>query len=158
MGLDITAYERVKRTPRGGVDGDDLENGFTRLYVNPDFPGRADEIENRAVYEVSGEELDFRAGSYSGYNAWRDQLAQLVGRATAREVWEDPKPGPFVELINFADNEGTIGAGVAKKLAADFALWQPQADAHGDEWFRQHYALWRRAFEIAAKGGAVCFH
>lgn len=32
------------------------------------------------------------------------------------------------------------------------------ADAWGDEYWRERYAYWRQAFEMAADGGAVDFH
>jgi len=33
-----------------------------------------------------------------------------------------------------------------------------EGDAHADEWFRELYATWRRAFELASDDGAVAFH
>lgn len=153
MGLDITAYESISRAPDGDLEDLDLQ----RLYVNDDFPGRADELKD-GVYLGCGRSVGFRAGSYGGYNVWRDNLAILVGHESAKAVWDDPKPGPFAELINFSDAEGTIGAAVSKKLAADFAEWQSKADAHADEWFRDRYRKWREAFELASLGGAVCFY
>jgi hypothetical protein len=66
--------------------------------------------------------------------------------------------GPFWELIHFSDCEGTIGPEVSAKLAQDFARYQDQADAHPDERFRDLYATWRTAFEMASQGGAVDFH
>jgi hypothetical protein len=40
---------------------------------------------------------------------------------TAEQVWAARPEGPFVELIDFADNEGMIGPRAAAKLAKDFA-------------------------------------
>lgn len=155
MGLDITAYRNIKRI--GDYNPDyDWENGEFTLYPNNDFPGREDGIA-RGTYTAT-DSMDFRAGSYGGYNAWREQLAQLVGHKTARDVWGCPQPGPFVELINFSDCEGTIGPETSKKLAQDFSDFQHIADAHDDEWFIDRYNLWRKAFEMAADNGAVEFY
>lgn len=165
MGLDITAREQLREeTPPSFVSADGVlewahENGYSMLYINRDFPGRADEYRSGVVYRTDGETFEFRAGSYGGYNAWRRQLAALVG-AEPEQIWRHPKPGPFFELIAFSDAEGTIGAAVSKKLAADFAEWESRAEKRyaDDGWFIQQYGRWRRAFEIAAKGGAVSFH
>ena len=61
-------------------------------------------------------------------------------------------------MINFSDCEGVIGPKTSAKLAKDFAEFQAQADAHPDDWFRDLYTTWRRAFELASDDGAVGFH
>jgi hypothetical protein len=182
MGLDIAAYRGLTRAAEGEglhpeyAEEADYEHGWFRLYKNDEFPGRAGEIDDEGIYRAT-EEFGFRAGSYSGYNEWRDQLAALVGHPSekhvvaasehlmlgdrwshAASVWNNPAPGPFMELINFSDCEGTIGTTVSAKLAKDFADWQEKADAHEDEWFREKYADWRKAFEMAADNGCVVFH
>lgn len=157
MGLDITAYERITLTDDEITDAN-VGVTHDRMWVNPNFPGRANDIKHGGVYRIDGFVLRFSAGSYGGYNNWRDMLARMVGHASAEVAWRNPSPGPFMELINFADNEGTIGSDVSRKLADDFEVWQKTADQHPDEYFRRMYALWRRAFETAGCGGAVCFH
>jgi hypothetical protein len=155
MGLDISAYRNVTRV--GDSDGGDAPADCVRLYHNPDFAGRSDDVP-AGIYRAD-DEMNFRAGSYGGYNRWREQLCALAGHGTPRDVWDAENPqGPFIELINFSDCEGTIGTGVSAKLARDFAEYQANADAHPDEWFRDRYAKWRAAFEMAAQHGAVEFH
>lgn len=72
----------------------------------------------------------------------------------AAGAWQ-AEGGPFWELIHFADNEGTIGPATAAKLAKDFAEFQAEADKLEDDvearWFREKYADWRKAFEVAAR-------
>ena len=66
---------------------------------------------------------------------------------------------PFVELIDFADNEGYIGPTVAAKLARDFA--QHEASILSPEvegWQAKLYRDWRHAFELAADNGCVDLH
>lgn len=173
MGLDITAYRKL--TPANGNEAFDetgelkYEDNWTQFYKNPDFPGRADDIQDRHAYKAEDSE-GFCAGGYGGYNRWRDQLAELAGypltkymqygqeqQSHAAACWKGVE-GPFSELINFSDCEGVIGAAVSAKLAKDFADFQEKADAHQDERFRDKYAEWRKAFEMAADAGAVHFH
>lgn len=178
MGLDITAYRQLKKIdcvfdedgePIDPTTREPLEECYLRAWVNPDFPGRADDIEDKGVY-LSEDSFGFRAGSYGGYNHWRRTLAELAGYPAApftrfgtTEMRHDAgawaaDSGPFWELINFSDCEGVIGATASAKLAADFAAHQDKADAHADERFRAKYAEFRQAFEMAADGGAVEFH
>jgi hypothetical protein len=160
MGLDISAYSKIRRLPL--PTDEDHSGEHARIYPNPDFPEQAEGIED-GYYEYE-HGMDFRAGSYSGYNEWRNELARLAGYAPverdhspyAAGAWQK-KSGPFWELINFADNEGCIGPKTSAKLAKDFAEFQHNADLHPDEWFRAKYAEWRKAFELAADAGAVDF-
>jgi hypothetical protein len=167
VGLDVTAYEKVTlkqamtieqyndMVDRDGEPGDE----YVVLYY-AGFEERADGMP-QGVYLDEGKSMEFRAGSYSGYNQWRANLALLVG-TTDRAVWNDPQPGPFVELINFSDCDGFIGPQTSAKLAADFAAWQDRAadfaDTFSISWWLDAYSQWRKAFELAANGGVVRFH
>lgn len=159
MGLDITCYRQLTKAIGNEAFNDTGElkygDGWEQLFHNWHFPGRADDIQDGCAYR-SMDSGEFRAGSYGGYNLWREQLAKLAGYEKAARVW-DGATGPFCELIHFSDCEGTIGTAVSAKLAKDFAEFQAAADAHADEKFRRLYAEWRRAFEVAADGGAVQF-
>lgn len=159
MGLDVIAYERIEWL--GSMDGDHEADDTACVYPNDDFPTRADGLE-AGWYRWSGRQHDFRAGSYSSYNWWRDRLAEMIG-SSAQAIWQKPEPGPFVELIDFADNEGALGPATSRKLAADFADWADRAESFaatlGESagYFTETYDNFRRAFEIAATGGAVQF-
>lgn len=166
MGLDITAYRALSKVEDAATDADGNPEAYDThwrahpvvvAFTEENWPGRSQGIEPGAIY-VFGEIFDFRAGSYGGYNQWRDELARFAGYGSALEVWEsDRTEGPFLELINFADNEGVIGPVVAAKLAKDFQEFQSKADQE-ESWWRSSYANWRRAFEMAADNGAVVFH
>lgn len=184
MGLDITAYKKISKIdcvydqdgePMDPETREYIEYDFT-AWINPDFVGRADEIENKAAYSAV-ESFGFRAGSYSGYNAWRNELARLAGYPSVQvdrydtgnfqsrhdhSAW-NATGGPFWELICFTDCEGLIGAAVSAKLAKEFAEFDEKAKAFNCElgpagWFYEKYKEWRTAFEMAADGGCVQFH
>lgn len=171
MGLDISAYRGLVPAPEANsMSEEDCYSADIRTFYKGSW-SRADDIDDRVPYRCAGS-FGFRAGSYGGYSQWRDQLAEMVGLpevmlesyglsrpSHAAAIWgERYTPGPFAELINFSDCEGVIGTAVSAKLAADFAEWQAKADAHDDDWFREKYADWRKAFEMAADGGCVEFH
>ena len=115
------------------------------------------------------ERTSFRAGSYSGYNWWREQLCRFALEVEPGEVWEDPDAfagKAFVELINFSDAEGAIGPRTAAKLARDFqnhaarrGEWAARHIANADEreYFVESYADWQHGFELAAQGGVLIF-
>lgn len=171
MGLDIYAYRQIKEVPESAVldERGGFRSGIIAPMINPCFPGRADDVNSDGFFSVAEGEHVLAMG-YSSYGAWRDWLAKIAGwpptsyddailgekQSHAAGAWAATE-GAFWELINFSDCEGTLGAATSRKLADDFARFQPQADAHENERFREIYADMRKAFEMASDGGCVVF-
>lgn len=203
MGLDISYYPNVKRIPDEevpeGVEAFNKEyevwekkrfnegNNTYLYYLDPDqsyFGGHMKGLE-AGWYEVPRDDSGvnyFRAGSYSGYNNWRNDLALAAGyEGGADEVWSmgdrlyEPDSPPFLELINFSDAEGVIGPAISKKLYNDFVNYENKVKQEVDnwylkihpekeygvddtKWFLSKYEDWKKAFESASNGGFVSFH
>ena len=157
VGLDVSAYRQLRPAPEAKLDtnGEPLDFeyfvrfGAGQAWAEGHWPGRAAPIA-LGVYSFT-ERFDFRAGSYSGYGEWRRTLRRVR-----------PDLNAFQELIEFADNEGTLGTYVAAKLHRDFVSHRQSVLALVPEperqWFAGSYALWATAFLIAADGGAVELH
>lgn len=155
MGLDIAAYRKIKQEGMSNIN-DVAPDGMVRFYPNADFPAsRYGSIEGGGRLYSYAEEFRFCAGSYSGYNEWRERLARMIG-TTPRRVWSGDKVKAFESLINFTDCEGVLCAEVCAALAGDFAKYQERANDE-DEWFKELYALWHKAVEMAADDGALSF-
>lgn len=168
MGLDITAYSRLKAVGKhtesycededhvGVFAYDSFPQSFRGIPVlDTETVGSGDRFLVGGCYAVTSETKThgFRAGSYGGYNVWRSDLQ--------RQFNPDREPdGPFYELIWFADNEGSIGPDAARDLLADFREHADAYDPASDwkDYSREKYADWTRAFELAADGGIVSFH
>jgi hypothetical protein len=173
VGLDITAYGHVELVPDHERTDDCWEAGHVTAYVIHELFGFSlNGLIHGRCYKTSGEEFPFRAGSYSGYGEWRTELERRAGELeTGRDVggWGY---GPFYELLNFADNEGTIGPLAAQKLRDDFVKYRDaiakmpyegtenplDAPADDTDWFMESYNRWQHAFELAAGTGLVDFH
>lgn len=125
---------------------------FTKLKI------KQEELKDQMVLEDVDQVHGFRAGSYSGYNVWRNQLAILAGYESARHVWEHIDIGPFYEIINFSDCEGVICAKNSKKLHGDFLKFAEAAEKHEDPRFNDLYKEWMHAFLLASEDGCVEFH
>lgn len=162
MGLDITVYKQLSRVENPKLDeyGDpekwntEWKPGASMEWSEKHFPGRGEGIDPQKVYKWK-EKFGFRAGSYSGYNWWRDKLNQFANK--------DNPSNDFIELINFADNEGVIGFVVSRKLAKDFEQNEVKAKDFAEtlddgEWWLEQYQNWKKAFETASDYGAVEFH
>lgn len=163
MGLDVTSYYKVELVVAAEVDelealglADRDEDAETYLWEGPCVNRMAPLVPG--FYRTTGACETFRAGSYGGYNYWRSELAKIAGLSSDRSAFDSP--GPFAELVYFADNEGTIGPMASAKLATDFAEWHGRAKAHAsllddDGWFMCRYEDWWAAFNLAKNGGAV---
>lgn len=162
MGLDITAYSHLthvgKHTDGWCEDEDHVQayayDGFDASFRGIPILGIDQQFIIGGCYAVTEqtERYGFRAGSYSGYNVWRDDLRRQFNQATEPDQ-------PFYELIFFADNEGCIGLDAAKDLLADFeqhaGRYRP---AQHEDYFYEKYSDWTRACRLAADGGLVEFH
>lgn len=162
MGLNIFSFESAALHTKASVEEfnasarmqDMADSGrFVFLYSADGVPDRADGLVD-GLYRVSGASHSFRAGSYSGYNKWREMLADIAGYGTAKRVWDNPNAsGPFVELIDYSDCEGFIGPRTSAKLAEDCA----RLVAGGAAKELPGIEDWAEAFRIAAGHGVVKF-
>lgn len=170
-GLDVTAYEKLTLVPSPQFDRDGEPVGEHQVRLAPGgFVERFAGLTAEAVYRYQSA-FEFRAGSYSGYNNWRNELAKLAGYAQTpyksfdgkielrydATVWKSGK-GPFWELIDFSDAEGVIGPVVCERVHQDFLRYRAAAAKHADEYFRSSYEEWTKAFAMCANGGAIEFH
>ena len=185
MGLDIFAANHLRYlqpVPKGkALDRiiEELEEQNKSLYdvyfpLFPNHPSHRARLGGMktGLYEYTSKsrKYSFRAGSYSGYNAWRNHLSLFTLNAEAEEVWNAPRSyrdQPFFELINFTDCDGRIGTSVAEKLAEDFTSHATRAkrfastltdpeDWSPDNWL-EVYRDFTRGLRLAAKNGALTF-
>lgn len=134
MGLDISVYEKIElaeaityeQLKALGHEHSlyDQDDHFHVSVVHEEYREKTPSPEG--FYKISGKRHGFRAGSYSGYNAWRRWLASVVG-TTDKAVWDGHVPPAFGELIHFSDCEGTLKSEVCAKLAKDFDDWRVRA-------------------------------
>lgn len=177
MGLDITAYSNIKITNYTGYNYDTDEDGdmdydiHVQFYLNPHYPNHVEGISNKYVYEYE-DSYDFRAGSYGGYFKFREELAKLAGYPVAINIYNTKETGhfyyvtqvansgPFYELINFSDCEGTISHQVCQKLYDDFIKFKDIAmqDDKLHPYYQQVYNDFITALELAKNNGALSFH
>jgi hypothetical protein len=170
-GLDVTVYEKITIVPSPQFDSDGEPLGPNQVKLAP--VGGAERFAGLIAGTVYRYEsaFEFRAGSYSGYNYWRNELAKLAGNEQTpykslngkiefrydATVW-NIKKGAFWELIDFSDAEGVIGPVVCKRVYKDFLQYQVAASKHPDEYFRTSYQNWMKAFCMCANDGAIVFH
>jgi hypothetical protein len=186
MGLDIEATSKLVFARRLPTDaaleqlhaefdarGEDLHEIY--FVIHPNGRGHAARLRGTrtGLYTRAkgSRSHSFRAGSYSGYNWWRDQLARFAHGVPAEEIWHNPRRyrgGAFVELIDFSDCEGHFGALVSAKLEGDFVEYARKArpfsltlntaeEPNSGGYWLEVYRDFARAFKLAADGGALKF-
>jgi hypothetical protein len=130
--------------------------------IRPNCPGQEGHLAGTEpglyIYTPASEKYDFDAGLYRMYNEWREGLSRFALGVEPAVVWDEPgrfASRPFVELINFTDADGRVGARVAAKLAGDFH--QLARKAARDKWFFALYKEFAAAFAVAARDGVLEF-
>ena len=161
MGLDIVAVSNAVEQPCKKDDE-------FQIWTNNDFPKHCGQFKHSRCYGYD-KEFGFKAGSYGGYGAFRDELAKIAEyepetqnpcavrrRPYAEGAWAS-NGGPFWELINFSDCEGIIGTEFSNKLLEDFEYFNKQTKS--DETFRflATYMNFWKAFKLASNNGFVKF-
>lgn len=167
MGLDINASRVTKWRV---YKNKNTEDGYVSVYKTKDF----DRLDGYKQGWYEGEYvLDFRAGSYSVYNQWRNYLSLAMLGVSDYQVWESWRSyanKPFYKLITFSDCDGCIGPKTSKGLLKDFEGSRGKMEDYLDRLVKngafdnetavfvmQKYDLWTSAFTHAAAGGFVHF-
>lgn len=199
MGLDIVSYRYcrfvqplTKLCHEGECEHCD-DDYLRHYYPNepvfahnaPDFRGGVYRVS--FTQENSPNSFHFRAGSYHGYNLWREWLCQFATGESYSDFWLSTNlvalmtgnTLPFWELLNMSDCEGIITGPVATELLKDFedhrekALawrstkpverksWLPgvsEAEVEFDpDYWVENYELWTQAFRVASPEGILVF-
>ena len=161
MGLDCTAYSNIKllhEINKNNEDTDDFwERGLARLYMTG-FARHSDNLKD-GWYEAE-DSYGWCAGSYSGYNRWRNTVSEVGLGVPAKVVWENfdqYEDEGLAWLVHFSDCEGFIGPETSKKILVGLQKIQE------DNLFTDEYDLvklnhWIIGMTLAANNGAVVFH
>jgi hypothetical protein len=183
MGLDIHAYRNLKKLnlqlneDKEAIDPNNPKETYEGDYVVPYNNSHFEDSYFNGLEEVPysyDEEFSFHAGSYGGYSEFRRiicRFLELVPEEVNMWTEEEPKmelkvegfywngnKGPFSELINFSDCEGTIGSEVSKKLLKDFEEYKSKAEKIQDHFgFLQRYNDWIKALTLASDNGCIIF-
>ena len=174
MGLDICAYSNIMKQPEPEVQkvvGKLLASLGEEILEVSEVTDRCHDLEE-GVYLDTFDTVQhhFRAGSYSGYNGFRNRLSKALLGVEASAVWEDPatfEGRPGYEMIDFSDCEGVISSSVADKLRQDLIENRDVFKEHLTEVFGQHldeiewdmgvYDNFIYAFELASENGIVIY-
>lgn len=151
MGLDITAYSGLIRCD---IQEEDYPNNVYLLDMSRHFSGSM--VPLREGWYTYKDSRDCLSLSYGSYNRWRDWLAVQGGHPSAEYVWKFPE-GLFSEMINFADNEGTIGTQFCRKLLNDFQKKEAEMSARGNM-NCSYFLKVLEGLKLAANGGCLKFH
>lgn len=79
--------------------------------------------------------------SCQAYNRFRQAICNMAHNTTPAFIWKlitMLKGQPFIEFINFADNEGCFDYKVAEKLYRDFADYKERAEREIPEFYSQY--------------------
>ena len=115
--------------------------------------------ENKEIQIEFDEEFDFRAGSYNGYNKFRNELCISANNIQDKKLWTSKNEAfKFYWLINFTDCDGYIGTSYCKILYDEFVKYENEVKSNLNEYFHKTYDNFKEAFRLASNNGLVSFH
>lgn len=177
MGLDLTAYSKVKLVLAENADNKDTlydiveeigDGDFTILHVCNDFPLHEEGLVS-GIYSYH-KSKGCCAGSYTGYNVLREAWAKIcdykpepfsANKPYTRGCWNNTnKEAPLWYLINYSDCEGVINTEICQKISEDFRelLYSGKFDVLDDYHLDKTKEIYN-LFEFAARNeGVVKFH
>lgn len=158
MGLDIHAWSQAERLePRDDDDYCDEFDVCVAYVISPEFHASLAGLDDGSMYRGSGEEAHFSA-SYSGYNRLRDAISLAGIGVGARQVWGDAErhsEHPLFPLVNFADNEGTIGPLAAARIHEGLTATGVRDLVGTDAWALRQFDNLVEAFRVGSTGMVV---
>ncbi|SOK58627.1 hypothetical protein [Yersinia phage fHe-Yen9-04] len=184
MGLDITAYQNIKIIDSPDLDDNDEIIGLSydeyfNVYNYTYFKEHFKDLEVNGYYEFE-DSFNFRAGSYGGYNSWRNELAFIVCKLNnlsstlpsdtknlySNIIWNLPENNniPLYKFINFSDCEGIIGTEYCNIIYKELLSIETEFKSHNymfDDAYNHNNKLfdnWLLAFKMGSENGCVSFH
>ncbi|HET6250674.1 MAG TPA: hypothetical protein VFE47_23500 [Tepidisphaeraceae bacterium] len=163
MGVVVAAISKARRARKHKRGGDWCFEHHTPVF-NWALPVLLDGRPEGCYCSKEGDLdcFDFDAGSYGGYNEFRDELSRLAIGIPANELWTNPEPhleSPFVELLLLRPEGNAIGPVTSAKLYRDFTRYAAAARKQwrrkSERWLLENYMDFRTAFRIAKNRGFV---
>ena len=133
MAVDIYAIKLGKRVK--DEEPDDSTTDLVNVFSYEFEPIKHLTMFEEGYYEDL-DESDYVHFSYGLYNMFRKNICKLALGEDIEYVWdniEDYIGKPFIEFINFADNEGSFDYVVAEKLYNDFKEYLPKVEQEFDK-------------------------
>lgn len=190
MGLDIlaaTGLTRITQEEANLIEESGEGGNVVYLHNAKQFEDRLRPTEDGVYTYDTTASFSFRAGSYSGYSTYRDDLCGLIYQLPVEAIWAiadlpelnaeivdfhngdthtqavDFQPQlhklPFLEQLAFSDCEGALGLEVCTKLADDYEKFDELASRRFESYTYKVYQDFRGAFELVAGAddGAVVY-
>lgn len=131
MGVDISALKVKKYLDKEYTKEIEEKYDDTRYIFNLDFlPIHHLTKFKEGVYNIEYLNNPNLSMSYHGYNCFREQVCLMAHGVMPGVIWNNINEWvgkPFVEFINFADNEGSFDYVIAEKLYKDFSDFKEKA-------------------------------
>lgn len=156
MGLSINVYNNLKITDKN------QDNSFEMYVIDESWKNKVKNFEYGKSYtgDLINNSLSY---PYSSHNRFREALIRLIQRADLLDdagyiKWNElPIDLPFIDLIDFADNEGCLDFEVAKNLYEDFEQWKLDAEKYLSEYELEVYKKWKQICKDASNNGVIVF-
>ena len=154
MGLVIKVLKPIQKTD---ANNEDALHIYTLDFSPIEHLSKFDED----YYECEEIEAPRFHWPYGTYGEFRRKVCSMALVVAIENVWEDVEKyinAPFIEFINFADNEGCFDYAVAEKLYKDFLDLLNEAESCLKGPILHMYKTYMEILRIAAENKAVVYY
>lgn len=161
MGVDISALKVKKYL--GKEYTEEIEKkyeGVRRIFSMNFLPIHHLTKFEEGVYNTEYLDSPDFSMSYGTYNRFREQVCLMVHGVMPSAIWGNINKWvgkPFVEFINFADNEGSFDYSIAEKLYKDFSDFKEKAKLAIPDWYNSYCAYIGILKAVADNKGVIYY-
>lgn len=142
MGVDISALKVKKYLGKEYTEEIEEKYDGARYIFSMDFlPIHHLTKFEEGVYDTEYLDSPGFSMSYGGYNRFREQISLMAHGVMPDVIWRNINKWvgkPFIEFINFADNEGSFDYLIAEKLYKDFSDFKEKAKQVIPDWYNSY--------------------
>lgn len=112
------------------------------------------------IYETEYIDIEPFRMSYITYGVFRKKICAMAHKVDCNEIWDniDEWIGkPFVEFIDFADNEGSFDYVIAEKLYKDFEQFKKIAKDKIPGFYNEYYQYMDILKAVAENKGVIFY-
>lgn len=161
MGVDISALKVKKYLGKKYTEEIEEKYDSARYIFSMNFrPIHHLTKFEEGVYDTEYLDCTDFSMSYSGYNRFRELICLMVHSVRPEVIWSNINnwlEKPFVEFINFADNEGSFDYLIAEKLYKDFSDFKEKAKQDIPDWYNSYCAYMDILKTVSDNKGVVYY-
>lgn len=161
MGVDISALKLKKYLGKEYTEEIGKKYDGARIVFSMNFlPIHHLTKFEEGVYDTEYLDSPDFSMSYGVYNRFREQICLMTHGVMPDTIWSNINEWigkPFIEFINFADNEGSFDYVIAEKLYKDFSDFKEKAKQVIPDYYND-YCIYMNILKVVVDNKGIIYY